>query len=209
MYNLTQPAMQFSRHILSKIRGQYCVYRYPAPAAPVLEPPALDGLAWTMLNTENVAKLYSAEPRRVADFLRFLRRGAIGVGINIGREWAAHAWMATPGQARPPHIPASISPQAYWIYHCATRPRFGGKGLYKFAQRLLIDQAFQQSATPEILIDTTPDNIASRRAIISTNFAEAGTLSCAYFWLPRVVRYPVWFRWDQKTAHQPLPRGRR
>ena len=160
-----------------------------------------------MLDAASVSRLFADEPRRVAVFLRFLRRGAVGVGIGVGRERAAHAWMATPGRARPTHIPPSVARRAHWIFFCATRPAFGGKGLYKFAQRVLIAEAFRHAIAPEILIDTSPDNVLSRRAVISTRFAEAGMLDCTYSWLPRVARLPLICRWERNAPHPAMPRG--
>lgn len=192
---------------LRSFHERYCMYRYPETAAPALAPPAVDGIAWTILNAADVTRLFAAEPRREMAFQRFLSWGAIGVGISINGDWASHAWMATPGRPRPPHVPSTIAPDTYWIYFCATKYGYGGKGLYKFAQRMLIGEAFRLQPAPEILIDTTGDNVMSRRAIISTRFAPAGMLYCTYIWVPRIARLPLSCRWDTQVPHPILLPG--
>jgi hypothetical protein len=182
-----------------------CMYKYPSTTPPELEPPDVEGLSWKLLDHPTIAQIFHDEPRHAAAFQRFASTGAIGVIIFIGDIWVAHAWMAVPGKPRPPHIPNQAGPDTFWIYFCATKRRFSGKGLYKFAQRLLIREALTVAPDAAILIDTTPDNLASRKAIISTGFVPAGMINCFYLWLPRVLRKPVIYHWDRKEQHPPLP----
>lgn len=196
--------MNVINSVLRSFHERYCMYRYPESVAPELSPPAIEQLSWKILTPADVSRLFIREPRHEWAFQRFLDLGSIGVGITIGTEWATHAWMSTPGRARPPHVPSTIAPGACWIYFCATKYGFGGKGLYKFAQRLLIGEAFRMQPVPEILIDTSPDNTLSRRAIISTKFAPAGMLHCTYIWVPKVARLPLTCRWEHRAPHPAL-----
>lgn len=190
--------------VLRSFHESYCMYRYPEPAAPELAPPAVDKLSWKFLTPADVARLFVREPRYEWAFLRFLSQGSIGVCVCVGADWAAHAWMSAPGRARPPHVPSTIAPGACWIYFCATKYGYGGRGLYKFAQRVLVGEAFRLQPAPEILIDTTPDNTLSRRAINSTGFAPAGMLYCTYIWVPKVARLPLTCRWEHGAPHPAL-----
>ena len=197
-------SMKVFNSVLRSFHERYCMYRFPDLTPPALSPPAMGQLSWTVLTSAQITLLFSGEPRREWAFQHFLEQGSIGVGISIGKEWASHAWMSIPGRARPPHVPSTIAPHAYWIYFCATKYGYGGQGLYKLAQRLLIDEAFRLEPEPDILIDTTPDNTLSRRAIISTRFKPAGMLHCTYIWVPKVARLPLTCRWDLSASHPAL-----
>ncbi len=196
--------MPAARDFLRSFHERYCMYRYPLATPPALAAPVIEGLSWGLLDAATVHERFHAEPRHASAFLRFLQLGAFGVCLSVGREWATHAWMALPGQARPPHVAGNLAPQAYWIYFCATKYGYGGKGLYKFAQRILINEAFARTATPAVLIDTNSDNTLSRRAINSTHFEPYGMLSCIYLTVPGIARAPLSCRWDQSAPHPPL-----
>jgi hypothetical protein len=193
------------REFLRSFRERYCMYRYPLAAPRPLNPPAVSGLSWELLDASAISRCFATERRYSTAFQRFLQQGSIGVCISSGGEWATHAWMAQPGHARPPHIAGNVAPHAFWIYFCATKYGFGNKGLYKFAQRLLIKEAFNRTPAPAVLIDTSPDNNLSRRAITSTCFEPYGMLYCTYICMPGIARMPLSCRWDQAAPHPPLP----
>ena len=184
---------------------RYCMYRYPLAKPPPLAPPVIEGLCWEVLDADAVGHWFAAEHRHRTAFQRFLQLGSLGICLSVGREWATHAWMAPPGKARPPHVAGNVAPDAYWIYFCATKYGFGGKGLYKYAQRLLLQAAYERSAAPQVLIDTSLDNSISRQAITSTGFEPCGMLFGTYIKVPGMARAPLSCRWDQFAPHPPLP----
>jgi hypothetical protein len=200
--------MHTIQHLISGFWQRYCMYEYPSHALPELCPPDVTGLSWKLLDSPTIALTFHDLPKREAVFQRFAADGSLGVCIFVGDIWAAHAWMSVPGKARPPHIPSPVAPDTFWIYFCATKHRFAGKGLYKFAQRVLLREALTAAPQASILIDTTPDNLASRKAIISTGFKPVGMISCSYLWIPRVVRKPLACHWAKTAQHPPLPEKR-
>jgi RimJ/RimL family protein N-acetyltransferase len=192
--------------LASRFHDLYCMYRY-AEAGPLpLDPPAVDGLAWQFADVPTVRTTFSKSPRLRHSFEGFLRSQAIGVFLTVEDDWACHLWMSTPGPARPPHIKPGTAANAFWFFYGATRPGWGGRGLFRFAQRLLIAKAFESEPAPEILADPQVGNHLSRRAHLGSGFIEAGMLRCNYLWVPRLVRVPLASHWDRRAAHPPLMR---
>jgi hypothetical protein len=203
MYNR---GMNVINHASHRIHERYCLYLYADSAAPALAPPAVDGLAWTILSAPDVTRLLASEPRRKLKFQHFLSHGSIGVCVSFGDEWAAHLMMSTPGHPRP-HVQTSVAPRAYWLHTGATKPEYRGKGLLKFMFRVLIGEAFRQQSAPELILDTTPDIVATRHGILSTKCEPAGMLYCTYLWLPKIARLPLYCRWERGAPHPAMPGG--
>jgi hypothetical protein len=190
--------------IMQRWRKHYCMYTLTLQAAPVPDPPDVAGLAWQFLESTAAARLFADNPALLRFIRRLLHRGYVGVVLTVDGAWASYVWMAVPGEARPPHVPARLEPQAYWLFSSATQPRFAGRGLYKFAMRLLLAEAWRRTPGALVLADVEPDNLAPRRGTASVGFAPAGMLDCSYCWIPRLAHFPLTGRWDRTAQHPPL-----
>ena len=194
--------------LLRRLHQRYCMYRLTLTAPLAIDPPAVDGLAWQFLDEASATRLFADEPAVQRFVLRLVARKYVGVVLTVNGCWAAYVWLALPGQARPPHVPARIEPRAYWLFSSATQPQFAGKGLYKFAMRLLIAEAFRRSPTLEMLADVEPQNVPPRRGTASVGFEPYGMLDCNYLWIPRLLHVPLNYRWDRTAPHPPMPGAR-
>jgi hypothetical protein len=188
-----------------RFHQRYCMFEQHLAALPPSDPPPVSGLDWQVLQHRAQAALFQDEPTVERFIARLLARHYLGVVVTVDKQWAAYVWMARPGHLRPPHIPASFEPEAYWLFSSATRPAFAGRGIYKFAMRLLLVEAFERGGTRRILADVEPQNVPPRRGTVSVGFAPAGLLDCSYCWIPRLVHYPWRAHWDRLAPHPPLP----
>ena len=178
------------------------VYRLAVRADHPLEAPAMPGLSWGYLDPASIERHFADQPALKRRFLRFHRQGAVGVVIRHGRTWLTYAWMATPEGRQPYHLPA-VAQGRYWIFECHTRPAVRGHGLFGYALRLLLNEAFcrEQFQAAEVFADVMPDNAASRRAFWRRGFEPAGKF--ATWRLPKSTA--VKGTWDPAAAHDAMP----
>lgn len=158
---------------------------------------------WTWANVENVHAHFTENPRRDA-FLKFLAKGFTGLILHRDEMWMAYAWMTTPATVGPPHLPRWIgNMNAHWIFYCRTVEAFRGQGLYKLALQVLVNRASERPDATSVMIDTSPGNIASRRAIVSTGFHPKGAILVYQLKIPRVGQW-IWGTWRSGFVHPPL-----
>lgn len=135
-------------------------------------------LEWEQLHESQIAEYFFEDPCRVKTFQSFINRGFQGIVLVSNRKWISYAWMSPPGTGGPPHHALEKeSSELYWIFWCRTRSDYQGKGIYKSALRRLLYLAKSQPLEADIFIDTTPDNVYSRRGIISAGFKPAGVIT--------------------------------
>jgi hypothetical protein len=111
--------------------------------------------------------------RLVATFGRLVNDGNIGVALMMNGELAAHAWMSTPQGALPWHVPTGLD-RCYWIHNCHTQAAFRGRGFYRLLLGALLAEAACCEGSTTVLIDTSPSNTPSVRAIRHVGFNEIG-----------------------------------
>lgn len=168
-------------------------------------PSAVLGVDFTWASTETVNTLFTVDQLR-HKFLGFLATGFTGLVLHRDETWVTYAWMTTPSTAGPPHLPDWTSELgANWIFYCRTRQGFRGQGLYKHALQMLIGQARQESPEARVMIDTSPANLPSRRAVLATGFRPSGAIVTHQLRIPRVARW-VWGSWDEDFEHPPMPK---
>lgn len=167
-------------------------------AAPRTE--AVDGLTTSIgdLTEEVTEAFFSGNPPLQRAFRRYLLKGARGVVIHDSGHWMAYGWISQGSCGGPPHLPKRVWRSAGgWIYSCHTRAEFRGRGLYKQVLAELVRRArsTEKCERLAIMIDTSRDNAASRRAILASGFREQGRLRVLVFRAPR-LRYPLaaWWR---------------
>jgi len=159
---------------------------------------------FTWASAESVKALFR-DDQLCHRFLGFLATGFSGLVFHRHNTWVAYAWMTNPSTAGPPHLPNwTRELGANWIFYCRTRQGFRGRGLYKCALQMLIREAFQESSEAKVMIDTSPANIPSRRAILATGFEPKGAIVTHQLAIPRVARW-AWGSWDEEFKHPPMP----
>lgn len=157
----------------------------------------------TWADVETVRTIFGEDPRQEA-FLRFLEKGFAGLFLLTDDTWAAYAWMSTPSTEGPPHLPVWVADlPVYWIFYCRTEKAFRGRGLYKLALQLLIEDVGERGNGESILIDTGPTNTPSRRAIASVGFLPTGAIVAWQLRVPHLGRW-VWGTWRSDYLHPPL-----
>jgi RimJ/RimL family protein N-acetyltransferase len=180
------------------------VYRLvPGAEWSAREETALSEADWTWADMETVTRFF-AQHSRERTFAKFVEHGFTGLISHLDNAWIGYAWMATPWTEGPPHLPGWVGDLgAYWIFYCRTREGFRRRGLYKSALRRLIGQARQDAREASILIDTSPTNVPSRRAIVSVGFRPEGAIVTSTLQLPRLARW-VYGNWRRDFVHPPL-----
>lgn len=169
----------------------------------------LPAFKWVTADNKNVVTLFADNRGRKNEFLKFLRKKFIGIVLYESSSWASYAWMSRPSRFGPPHLPGWIQGlEVFWIFCCRTREEFRGRGLYKLALKLIIEQAFREQRDASVLIDVLPDNIPSRHGIISAGFVPKGVITSYKLGIPN-LKWWAWGRWDTDCAHPELPGIRR
>jgi len=156
---------------------------------------------YTILDRIQIHYFFGADKTRVKTFYTFLAQGFKGIVWHESNEWISYAWMSTPETLGPPHLPRWIRRlPVYWIFYCRTKEQYQGRGLYKASISLLAQWARERDPNAQVYIDTTPDNIPSRKAIQSVGFVPAGIVTTLSLRLPR-LNFVLWGRWDRKAMH--------
>jgi hypothetical protein len=186
---------------MSRLYEKLCMFRYAGvrPRDPGL--PANGHIGWQLFTPHTIEQYFAGEPVWARRFVVSLKRGAVGVLMTQGTEWASFAWISTPGSARPPHIPRQLERDAYWIHHGHTKGRFRRRGLFKIVLARTLTEVYDRDPSPEILTDAAVGNVGSRRAIADVGFAEYGTLEVYYWWVPKVTRRPLFYSWRCSAPH--------
>lgn len=165
------------------------------------------GIQWTQATRDSVEDLFRDDLRRRKAFLRFIGRGYYGVIMYHDSQWVNYGWMSTPDTLGPPHLPLSIQRrQVYWLFYQHTVASYRGRGFYKCALQLQAAHALSEMESARVLIDTRPDNIASRKAIMAVGFEPRGAINTFELTIPR-VKYWVWGSWDVDESHPGLYGG--
>lgn len=193
------------RKILPRISKRVnTIYRYAGvqPEEPGLPP----GLEWDVASAVLIKRVFSGDEPRCGALIKLLQRGAQGIIIHDGCEWAAHGFISPPGIALPRHLHANIVQAFWWFFYMHTRPEWRRKGLQKACIQLgigLVHKLFGQSDL--IMSDTSINNIPSRRAFLRTGFEPAGIIRVQELRLPKLGIYPLYSRWSEGENHGGLP----
>lgn len=158
------------------------------------------GVNWTF-DDRCIRELLAGD---IPDVKGLLRKGFLGLVLHKGDTWVAYAWMSRPGTLGPSHLPIQIRRlSVYWIFNCHTRKEFRGRGFYKSALWLLSEYAVAESGDANVFIDTTPDNVASRRGITGVGFEPRGIVTTWAIGIPRVRWWYLGY-WDPNALHPRL-----
>ena len=183
----------------------YLVFSYPVSGVNNLFDAHLS-LNWKWLDQEKASVYFSRESMLRNTFRQFLAKGFVGLVWHMESEWISYAWMSTPETLGPPHLPRWIKRlPVYWIFYCRTKEQYQGRGLYKASISLLTRWARERDPNAQVYIDTSPDNIPSRKAIESVGFTPAGMINTLTLRLPK-VNLVLWGRWDRKAIHPEIPK---
>jgi len=165
------------------------------------------GIQWAQATRDNVADLFRDDPRRKKTFLRFIDKGYYGVILYHDTQWVSYGWMSKPDTLGPPHLPLGIQQEkVYWLFYQHTAQNYRGRGFYKCVLHLQAMHALREIETARVLIDTRPDNIASRKGILAVGFEPKGMIDTLELRMPRVKSW-VWGSWDMDADHPRLDGG--
>ena len=163
--------------------------------------------SYTVLEKDReIDRLFRSDKGKRKVFTQFVLQGFIGIVWYKSNEWISYAWMSTPETFGPPHLPRWIKRlPIYWIFYCRTKEQYQGRGLYKASLNLLAQWVRERNPSAQIYIDTSPDNIPSRKAIESVGFVPAGTISILNLRLPK-ISLVLWGKWDKRALHPEIPK---
>jgi hypothetical protein len=148
-----------------------------------------------------VDSLFADDTVRRRRFHDFLRRGYQGCLLVDGTRWASYAWMTRPGTGGPPHLPRSVrSTPACWIMGCRTHADYRRQGLYQASLIQLVLAARGSLPCEPVLIDTAPDNTASRAGILAAGFVPKGVVRLRRIWIPKLWS-ASWGTWSPTEEH--------
>ena len=171
------------------------------------EPFLPTGIQWTQATRDSVSELVRDDPRLRKTFMRFIDKGYYGIVMYHGTQWVNYGWMSKPDTLGPPHLPLSIQRrQVYWLFYQHTIPNHRGLGLYKSALQLQAAHGARESESARVLIDTRPDNIASRKRILAVGFEPRRIIDTWEIRIPRVKSW-VWGSWESDADHPRLDGG--
>lgn len=160
----------------------------------------------SFLDQNRVQYFFRNDSVRVKTFRRFLSQGFRGIVWYVSDEWISYAWISSPETLGPLHLPHWIRKlPVYWIFYCRTREEYQGQGLFKASIILLAQWARNREPDAEVYIDTSPDNIPSRRAINSVGFVPAGIITTWTLNLPK-VHLILSGKWDKEAPHPGTPK---
>ena len=173
------------------------------------EPLLPTGIQWTQATRDSVSELFRDDPRRRKTFMRFIDKGYHGIIMYHGAQWVNYGWMSKPDTLGPPHLPLDIQrTPVYWLFYQHTIPNYRGLGLYKSPLQLQAAYGARELETARVLIDTRPDNTASRKGILAVGFEPRGIIYTYELRIPRVKSW-VWGSWDMDADHPGLDGGTR
>jgi hypothetical protein len=165
-------------------------------------------VTYSILDQPQIDHLFTCDKARAHTFHRFLTLGFHGIVWHQSNEWISYAWMSTPETLGPPHLPRWIRKlPVYWIFYCRTKEQYQRRGFYKASIALLSQWAQDREPNAKVYIDTSPDNIPSRKAIESVGFVSAGTITTLTLRLPGVA-FPLWGRWDRQAPNAEIDEER-
>ena len=165
------------------------------------------GIQWTRATRGNVEDLFRDDPRRKKAFLRFIDKGYCGIILHHEAQWVNYGWMSKPDTLGPPHLPVDIQQnKVYWLFYQHTAQNYRGRGFYKLALQLQAAHALREMEPVRVLIDTRPDNIASRKGILAVGFQPKGIIDIRELRIPRVKSW-AWGSWDVDADHPRLDGG--
>lgn len=177
------------------------VYDYAGGPAPLT--PGDDG--WKIATAPEISAAFSDDPIRKLRFQKYIEARHTGLVLMRGGRWISYGWCSTPQSPAPPHLPRSVGTLgAHWIFGCHTYSAFRRQGIYKelLARLVAVARTLQPSA--KIYIDTHPENVASRRAILASGFKPCGVFATFRVWAPLVGSQVVGGRWRKDEPHPML-----
>ncbi len=160
-----------------------------------------DEISWTTATRESVMSFFGYDRWRRDTFARFLHKGYWGVILYIGNDWVNYGWVSRPETLGPPHLPRDVQEeQVYWLFYQHTRAEYRGRGYYKLALGIQIEQILAQDRIARVRIDARDNNTASRRGILSVGFNPKGVVNTRELTIPR-IKTLVWGNWDMDMEH--------
>jgi len=155
-------------------------------------------LQWIWADRACVEQFFRDDVKLRQRFQGFLSVGHVGLFSVDTRGWVSYAWMTTPQNPVPPHLPPCVRRRSAWIFHCRTLESYRGRGIYKHSLSLLGQHA--SAAGLDLYIDTQADNLPSRNAIVQVGFSPHGV---ARVWSLRVPGWKTynWGHWQTTQAH--------
>jgi GNAT superfamily N-acetyltransferase len=176
-------------------RNSYLVYVLRGPqGSPSFQ---TAGLTWVTADATNIDFLFRHDRHLRNRFQGFISAGNRGLFCIDRGEWVGYAWMTTVRKAAPPHLPISVPTSAAWVFHCRTRASHQGRGIYKNSLTRFAEEA--EALGLDLYIDTQPDNLPSRRAIVQVGFAALGVVQVCS------IRFPGWQLWAKATWNRAHP----
>lgn len=164
-------------------------------------PESIPGSKWQVADPDNVETFFQADHKRSELFLQSLRSGCLGVFLVQNSEMVAYGWTTQPGKGRPPHLPRWAGrTQSFWIFNCHIKSSFRGQGVYKHLLGHLLKQARERGPEP-VHVDAFPENVASRRAILSAGFVSCGVTRTLKLWVPGITHLPLAGTWSPEERH--------
>lgn len=136
---------------------------------------------------------------------QWIALGYDGIALRRGDDVLSYGWIATPTSPPPPHLLQSVIPQSTcWIFSCRTPPRHRGNGYYTLLLQRL--RELRRTEWPDCcaLIDTAPDNVPARKAIIRAGFVPQGCLRIQSLAVPRLYSRVLWATWSRDLGHPVL-----
>lgn len=188
------------------IHETYLIYRYKGIISH-LSIPDFDFFQVCYADVNSLERFFYHDKNRLKIFLKFQKKGFIGLLLHSQAEWISYTWMTTPYSDTPSHLPPWIqSLNAYWIFYSHTKENYRRQGLFKLSLKLLLNQVheIEKNKQPSVYIDTKVQNIPSRRGISSVGFDESGIMVCYYFRIPKLKKI-LWCKWNKNQQHPVLP----
>lgn len=176
------------------------MYRLPQ-GVQLLSPQIDPSVCWAEATVENTKALFHTDKVRERTFCKHIAKGFYGVYLYNRDGWVSYAWLSRPSTVGPPHLPLTIQRMSvFWIFYCRTKEAFQGQGYYKSALQLLVRQAQLEDGASDVYIDTSVENVPSRRAITSVGFQPCGVIKTYTVAIPRIWSY-TFGEWNNTTTH--------
>ena len=167
----------------------------------VADPTAPPDFRLVVAGPKEIEFFFGKDGNRARAFRRFLAGGNFGMVLANENEWVAYGWATLPGRGCAPHLPSWVrSLNAYWIFHCHTKEKFRGRGIYKYLLGELVSFA-HRLGPGDVYIDALPENTASRRAIVASGFVPSGVTETFKLWLPRIGSLILRGSWSRQQPH--------
>jgi len=174
---------------------------YSWPGGSVGEVLVPDGLQFTQATEDIINSSFANDPSREKTFKRFVHAGYCGYILHNESEWVNYGWMSPPGVFGPPHLPDELKKiDCYWLFYQHTKKEYRGRGYYKLSLKLQLCSIMSDECIHPTFIDTTLDNIASRRGILTVGFEPKGIIHTREVHIPKVKSW-IWGYWDLHAEH--------